>query len=81
MATPTGPYPTARRASDLAAHANLDDDGNPWRPLDPDPPDAPDGLAAPGRVAAAVRARPLTAIAVTSGAGALLAWLVAGRRR
>ncbi|MBL8620250.1 MAG: hypothetical protein JNK64_03075 [Myxococcales bacterium] len=77
MATTTGPYPTARRASDLTAHANLDDDGNPLRPLDPDPPDAPDASA---RVVAAVQTRPLTAIALASGGGALLAWLVAGRR-
>ena len=77
MATTTGPYPTARRASDLAAHANLDDDGNPLRPLDPEPRAPP---AAPSGVLAAVRKRPMTAIAVASGAGALLARLAAGRR-
>ncbi len=76
MATTTGPYPTARRASDLAAHANLDDDGNPLRPLDPEPRAPLDALRG---VAAAVRKRPMTAIAVASGAGALLAWLVTGR--
>ena len=32
--------PCELKPSDVEAHLRLDDDGNPWRPLDPDEPSA-----------------------------------------
>ncbi len=73
--------PFTRTDDDLAAHAVLDDDGNPWDPLAPEP--APTWAAvARARFAAATRAlaaHPTLSIAISLGAGYLLGRALARR--
>ena len=73
--------PFARTADDLAAHAVLDDDGNPWDPLAPAPAQ-PWPAMARAQFAAATRAlaaHPALSIGIALGAGYLLGRALAHR--
>lgn len=66
--------PCALKPSDVEAHATLDDDGNPWHPLDPDPSTSWREVLREkfDEATCALRARPMLSIAIAVGAGYVL---------
>ena len=78
---PTLKNPHTLKPSDVEAHAVLDDDGNPWHPLDPAP-------ATPWQVllrdkldeaTAALQTRPMLGIAIAVAAGYLIGRVLTAR--
>ena len=74
--------PCELKPSDVDAHMVLDDDGNPWHPLDPDPePDTWQELvrAKFDEVTCMMQARPMLSMAIAAGAGYVLGRILTAR--
>jgi len=75
------PNPSELKPSDLEAHMRLDDDGNPWNPLEPDQPTAweLDLRASFDRLTALMKRNPIASAAIAMGTGYLLGRVLAAR--
>ena len=73
--------PCTLKPSDVEAHAVLDDDGNPWHPLDPEPPTPWTMLLREklDEAAATLQARPMLSIAIAVGAGYVIGRVLTAR--
>jgi hypothetical protein len=73
--------PSILKPSDVEAHAVLDDDGNPWHPLDPEPTDAWSSALRKQLDAAthALSTYPVLTMGLALGAGYLVGRLLAAR--
>lgn len=75
--------PSALKPTDRDAHAVLDDDGNPWHPLDPEPPMAWKLLLRDklDEATTFLKANSLVSMGVALGAGYIIGRVLAARAK